>query len=303
MARDGGPSSWRQGPGWWERSVLLVAGLGVFVLGAWVHRDRATLALALVVVGAVLALLGLLLPYLQELTGSVGGVTLEISLAQLPSSIPQQPLGELRGQVLPDSGTRAFAALLRNPAQSIYSLVSLGNGQEWLTSRLLVFATVLRKLRGVRCLVITAWSGDDGVDRLVGTLTPEDLRRAFSWEYPWLEAAVAEAWERITGPIPGSKRGILNPQTADRLLHDVTHKLTSSAASDPQGDPEWVNVRGRNEHARWVDVAVLGLHLAVLSTTVGSRSARYRTPNPIPFSRLGGNSYPSSTTRTGSWHC
>jgi hypothetical protein len=228
-------------------------------------------------------LLGLLLPYLQGLTGTVGGVTLEISLAQLPPPIPAQPLGELRGQVLPDSSTKAFGALLRDPDQSIYSVVSLGNGHEWLTSRLLVFATVLRELRGVRCLVITAWSGDDGVDRLVGTVTPEDLRRAFSWEYPWLEAALAEAWQQITNPpIPGSRRGILNPQTADQLLHDVTHKLTSSAVAD-QGDPEWMNVRGRHEHARWVDVAVLGSALggALDHRRVTVRSVQDAQPDPV----------------------
>ena len=116
MARNGDPGSSRRGPGWPERSGLLLASLVTFTLGAWVHRDRGTLALALAVSGAVLAVLGLLVPYLQDLTGTVGGVTLEISLAQLPPPIPAQPLGELRGQVLPDSSTKAYGALLCNPA-------------------------------------------------------------------------------------------------------------------------------------------------------------------------------------------
>jgi hypothetical protein len=36
-----------------------------------------------------------------------------------------------------------------------FSIVSLGDGRQWLTSRLLIFTVVLQELRGTRCLVIT----------------------------------------------------------------------------------------------------------------------------------------------------
>jgi hypothetical protein len=36
-----------------ERLFLTLAGVVVFALGAWLHRDRATLAIALVVIGSV----------------------------------------------------------------------------------------------------------------------------------------------------------------------------------------------------------------------------------------------------------
>ena len=243
-----------------ERLFLIVAGALVFALGTWPHRNRPTPALALVVIGGVLIALGVILPYLQGLQGSVAGVTVQIALAQLPAPLSAEPLGELRGEVLPDSGSQAFVKMLRNPGKSAYSVVSLGDGRQWLTSRLLVLSIVLQELRDVHCLVITSWLGDDAEDRLIGTVSPDDLRRAFAWEYPWLEAAVADAWQQIGAGAMPSKPNRLTPETADRLLHDVTVRL-ASAPPPSHGHPEWVNVRGRHEHARWVEPATLGTAL------------------------------------------
>jgi hypothetical protein len=235
-----------------ERIFLLLAGIAVFVLGAWLHRDRAALAGTLVVIGAVLVLVGVVLPFLQNVQGEVAGVAFQIELVRLPEPISAESLGELRGEVVPDSGADAFSRLLRTQRTTVYTVVGIGDGRRWLTSRLLVFAIVLRKLRGTRCLVITAAPSGDEIERFVGTVCPDDLRRSFSWEYPWLEEAVASAWKAIreTAPAPD-----LTPQLADRLLHDVTKKLVGQPVQ--QDGTEWAIVRGGTEHARWVDEGVL----------------------------------------------
>jgi hypothetical protein len=179
-----------------DRLLLAAVGAVLLVVGLWPHRDRPTLAVTLVVAGAVLAALGALLPYVRNIQGEVGGFSLQLALVQLPAPLSTEPLGTLRGEVLPDSGSRAFSVLLRHPAPIAYSVVSLGDGQEWLTSRLLVFAVVLQELRDARCFVFTKRVGESGPDQFVGTVQPDDLRRCFAWRYPWLTAAMAQAWER-----------------------------------------------------------------------------------------------------------
>jgi hypothetical protein len=111
-----------------ERLGLVLAGVVVFVVGVWPHRDRATLAVTLVIIGAVLATLGAVLPYVQNVQGEVAGVSLQLALVQLPEPLSAEPLGALRGDELPDDSTHAFAMLLRHPGTTAYSVVSLGAG-------------------------------------------------------------------------------------------------------------------------------------------------------------------------------
>jgi hypothetical protein len=241
-----------------ERAFLIVAGIVTFLYGSWWHQSRGTLAVTLVVIGAVFTALGVILPYVQGLEGTVAGVTVQIALAQLPAPISGEPLGALRGDVVPDSGSEAFVQLLRSSGPRAYAVISLGDGRQWLTSRLLVFAVVLQELRDLRCLVFTSWLGEDAEDRIVGTVTPDELRRAFALHYPWLEAALAEATEEILYGNPvGDHSRTLTPMTADRLLHAVVTKL-GPVAGVPPVEAEWANIRGRLEHARWVDLPTLG---------------------------------------------
>jgi hypothetical protein len=248
-----------------DRLLLAAVGAVLLVVGLWPHRDRPTLAVTLVVAGAVLAALGALLPYVRNIQGEVGGFSLQLALVQLPAPLSTEPLGTLRGEVLPDSGSRAFSVLLRHPAPIAYSVVSLGDGQEWLTSRLLVFAVVLQELRDARCFVFTKRVGESGPDQFVGTVQPDDLRRCFAWRYPWLTAAMAQAWEKIVANQAGPDRPRLSAETADLLLQQTSQLLVQQNQAGPSGNPEWASVRGRLEHARWVNDSTLadalGSHL------------------------------------------
>jgi len=174
-----------------------------------------------------------------------------------------EPLGALREEVLPDSGSQALSSCCAESVHDHTRWCAIGDGRQWLTSRLLVFAIVLQELRDLRCLVVTASFGNDGEDRLVGTVTPDDLRRAFMWEYPWIDAAVAGAWQQDRRRDRVRSPGGADPESADRLLHDVALQLAPAPGS-PSNDPEWVYVRGRWEHARWVDLPTLSTALGKL---------------------------------------
>jgi hypothetical protein len=81
-----------------------------------------------------------------------------------------------------------------------YVAVDLGGGERWLASRLLVFTVVLQELRGVECVVLTAFQKplSQSGSTFVGLVSCDDLRRSLAWEYPWLETALFQAWENVS---------------------------------------------------------------------------------------------------------
>ncbi|GGL05498.1 hypothetical protein [Streptomyces flaveus] len=242
-----------------ERLLLGSVGLALFVLGVWAHRDRGALSVTLVVAAAVLLLLAVLLPRLQGLAGSVAGIDFQLSLASLPdAAVPAEAIGELRGRVVPESGSHAFDVMLREPGAATYAVVNLEDGRQWLTSRLLVFAVVLEELKHTECLVFTGWSGNDGADRLVGITSPADLRRAFTWEYPWLESGLAKAWEEIRSQ-DGYGTRALDASAANRLMQGTVRQLVApTEAAVHAGHPDWTQIGQHTEHAQWVDARLLG---------------------------------------------
>src|SRR5262245_43722653 len=51
-----------------------------------------------------------------------------------------------------DSSPRLFEAV-KDATPADYALIEIGNGDEWLTSRLFIAAAMLERMRGVECLV------------------------------------------------------------------------------------------------------------------------------------------------------
>jgi hypothetical protein len=56
-----------------------------------------------------------------------------------------------------------------------YAVFDLGDGRKWLTSRLFVFATMLERMRGIRCCVFLESSGVVE-KRFVATASPNAVR-------------------------------------------------------------------------------------------------------------------------------
>jgi hypothetical protein len=168
-----------------------------------------------------------------------------------------------------------------------YAVVDLGEGREWLSSRLFVFAEMLPRLRGLRCFVFLETAGTIR-RRLVGIARPEAVRWALAREYLWLELALEQAYaslgpqylhpkayQFIGEPDPISPTGALPPGIAQQIgrtfLETIQETRAAPSSTSPDNDG-WVpvpNVPVPNanvqEHAEWLDgraiEAVLGAAL------------------------------------------
>jgi hypothetical protein len=241
-----------------DRLLLGLIAVVALVLALWVRDEKAAsnLALVLAAVAGLLALVALLLPYLSGLSGSFGGVAVTLDFSGARSSGSTREVSGFSGHVDPatgkatlTSGSTGLKTVLDGPDIQ-YVAVDLGRGEQWLASRLLVFTVVLQELRGVECVVLTAFpeSPSQSGSTFVGLVSPDDLRRSLAWEYPWLETALSQAWENVSQPPvplpavpggPGAPRprrvAGLNPTTAEVLYQAYVALLRGGV---PGADPD-----------------------------------------------------------------
>ncbi len=237
----------------------------VLVIVIWIFRGR------LVEVARLIA------PRLKSL--SVGGFSIDFAEAQ---RLPLQMSGavDLRhaGQSadINDSTLRSFYDQIRDPSQIDYAAVDLGEGSEWLTSRLFILSVILARMRGLRALVFLETSGHVR-RRLVGVSECEKVRWRLAARFPYLEAALIHAESTLWPlPLPGmafppggptisNDNGRLEwpgggVEPAAQLLRAFLDSIQIDAAVAQQSD-EWVILPGRSppkaEHARWLTAADL----------------------------------------------
>jgi hypothetical protein len=254
-----------------DRLLLGLIAVVALVLALWVRDEEAAsnLALVLAALAGLLGLVALLLPYLSGLSGSFGGVAVTLDFSAARSSGSTQEVSGFSGHVDPatgkatlTSGSTGLKNLLDGPDIQ-YVAVDLGSGERWLASRLLVFTVVLQELRGVECVVLTAFpeSPSQSGSVFVGLVSPDDLRRSLAWEYPWLETALSQAWENVSqfpvtsprvpdGPDAARPRRVtsLNPTTAEVLYQSYVALLRVGV---PGADPDnWKELQvGDWEHS------------------------------------------------------
>ncbi len=163
-------------------------------------------------------------------------------------------------------------AQLESEAPAPYLVVDLADGRDWLTSRLYIFAILLRAMRQTGALVFVESVG--GVrGRFVGLAAPERIRWALAHAYPWLEADYASAYAQATSTRQTSNANA-EPFVLDedgRLLQDVAHAVATNfvfavqrvpaGAAVPTTSDQWV-VEDRPEgkfieHAQWLSGAEL----------------------------------------------
>ena len=154
--------------------------------------------------------------------------------------------------------------LLSGDGDYDYAVFDLGDGWRWLTSRLFIFATMLERMRGLRCCVFFESSGRVS-KRFLGTAEPAAVRWAFAHRYPWLNPAFADAYAKNVSPTPEpadvgkerrasvnwsrrsfirSARGNLSAERAASvvtafLFHDFIHidKAIAAPANEAESDP------------------------------------------------------------------
>ena len=185
--------------------------------------------------------------------------------------------------------TRMLFQQVQDNTPADYAVVDLGDGGEWLTTRLFIGAVMVRRMRGLESFVFVETAAN--VDRrFLAVADARQLRWALAQRYPWLEVAFARAYaETASGnndvlPTPrtamadqrfiASNTGGLEPWSAAQLVARFIESLqvqtpTPAPTSAPLAPPapaapaastaiatpesEWVTLKGeRKERAQWV---------------------------------------------------
>jgi hypothetical protein len=153
------------------------------------------------------------------------------------------------------SSIMALLDQLRSEGPMDYAVIDLGDGKQWLTSRLYIFALILERLRGLRCLVFVATSHGEP-RRFLGTGTPGALRWALARRFPWLECAFATAYQSIVTsqpenpPFIRSNSGAMDTGLTTTLILKFLESLQSKTEKEgwiPLSSP------GSWERAEWMD--------------------------------------------------
>jgi hypothetical protein len=249
---------------------------------ATVTLNVADLVSAIAWPAVIIAVIFVLRNPLQRLASRIGASAQSLSIGPSGFSVefgaavrdvPTQSstvLGDLRTATpqLADSGSDTMFAQLASEAPAPHLLVDLGEGREWLTTRLYLFALMLASMRRTRTLVfVETVMGVRG--RLVGLAAVGQVHAALARVYPWLEADYAHAyadatmtWRTGLPPAGGPASfvldhyGRLEQGVAQALVRDFLRNVKSNAPAAPTGGPEWVNELVDDipliEHARWL---------------------------------------------------
>jgi hypothetical protein len=227
------------------------------------------------------------IPGVHELMPRWSGKDMEIDLRRpIPSA------------EVTDSTAQAFITQLEEGGPADYAALDLGEGREWLSSRLFIMSILLRRMRNLQVFVFVKAAA--GVQRrLIGVAELEKVRWAIAQRDFYLEEAFAHAYSRLfskfgafdvvsrngrlesRGPPPG------NPWPAVLLLQFFLANIQAQARPAGEDEQEWVPLTPIGpataapapsfEHAQWLDGAGLEKLLGrdVLNTSRLSSSDLY----------------------------
>ncbi|UIE38906.1 hypothetical protein [Leptodesmis sichuanensis] len=160
----------------------------------------------------------------------------------------------------------------------------LGDGKEWLTSRLYIMAIILERMKSLKALVFLGIR-----KRFIGWAKPEKVRWALAKNYPYLESAYAKAYADITRsssdiippgcPTPdvpvnaavvvtttgrlGYEFDHSNPEPSKNLIQAFLKRIQAPTAPSPlpkDSDTSWVSINSdpqTYEHAIWLTTSKL----------------------------------------------
>lgn len=155
-----------------------------------------------------------------------------------------------------------------------YAIFDLGDGKQWLSSRLYLFVLIFHQMRGLRRIVFV--NQRSGQHDFVGTADPREVRYALAIRYPWLEQTFAASYANLPGLRINTTHGSLDQDMAVLLIKNF---LSNPVISFPGKQPltfenEWTYLENsqRSEHAEWIDTQRLkDILQGILDTTWISR--------------------------------
>jgi len=213
-----------------------------------------------------------------------------------------------------DSSGNLFQQI-RDARVADYAVIDLGDGKDWLTSRIFIFAVMLERMRGLRHIVFL--HTDNGRKRsFLGIARPNKIHWLFGQKYPWFEKAFADVytdyWSGFIYPpnptnppnqpsLPNqpnslnppiqyppvtpdpqlllSENGALHPLRASNLVGSFLSKIQIHVPTvPPPGSSEWAELRSESwEHAAWVDKLLL---MQILAGNLTNPSVEYSLDIP-----------------------
>lgn len=156
-------------------------------------------------------------------------------------------------QITNDSAKRTLLRMLREPGLREYSVINLGEGDEWISSRLFVFSIMLQRMKGIQCIVFL----DGSPPKFLGLASPEHVRWSLAQDQPWLEQAYANAYAtnifyQAEDSFIVSKYGALDGVTADNVVRNYIQRVTQSTATVPLTVRSWAVLGNSTEYGTWL---------------------------------------------------
>ncbi len=180
---------------------LAGASLVLFAFAAYaLISGAATVTIGLTVVGTALLLVSYFGPRLsgpQKI--SLTAIVLNVDKHRAAKPLEEQPMVAMTPGAETPSYDQAIADMLSNPDPVDYVRVDLGNGFQWLSSRLFLLAALVDRARGANSLIFLE-QRNGASRRYVGITDIRSVRWAIAREEPQLEAAFTAALTRSTRP-------------------------------------------------------------------------------------------------------
>jgi hypothetical protein len=204
-----------------------------------------------------------------EQIGRHGG---EIGVAGLVLKLPAMQAAPLGADVLSfksgdpflavnNDGKSTLLHLLHEPGFRDYVVIDLGSGDEWITSRLFIFAVMLQRIKRVRCVVFR-----EGADRrFLGIARPDHVRWALAKEQPWLEQAYSNVLsEGMRYATVLNNEGAIPTQHAESIVRNFVNGL-AMRHPEPESPPP-----GK----RWAEFDTHGIKRFEKATWLGGEDIR-----------------------------
>jgi hypothetical protein len=116
-------------------------------------------------------------------------VEVELTSASKPATTPLlEDIQRAPSSAQVSHSSRTMIAQVQDSAPADYALIDVGQGGEWLMTRLFIGAVMLERMRGLRCFVFTEQSQPTD-RRFVALASPSQVRWSLAQRFPWVEVA------------------------------------------------------------------------------------------------------------------
>ena len=115
-------------------------------------------------------------------------------------------------------------------------MVDIEQGRFWLASRLFIFSLLLKRVRGLHCVVVVETA--NGLSRkLLGIAAPDQLGQVLASRFPWFEEAIVEGFRAAGVPLFCDQMTLTQAQTAmEKFIDEI------QTDEDRSHDRQWSKI-------------------------------------------------------------